>query len=139
MRNSEVKFLRIKMSQASHASNGRIYHVPLEAITSVVKSPAANDSTPATLVINYTSGGSNNVITATTSDVGTKAQLDEAIGAFETELLNAIDIANNGSKNVVRVPWSEGNMFESLIDASKLPAGMLGTESDNTKTKISHS
>ena len=137
MKNSEVKFLRIKMSN-SGASNGKIYHVPLEAITSVVKTPAANDSTPATLVINYTSGGANSVITATTSDIGTAAQLDTAIAAFENELLNAIDVANNGSKNVVKVPWSEGNMFEAQINAGNLPAGMLGTESDATKTAISH-
>ena len=138
MRNSEVKFLRIKMSNGG-ASNGRIYHVPLEAITSIVKTPAANDSTPATLVINYTTAGANETITATTSDVGTQAELNEAIGAFETELLNAIDIANNGSKNVVRVPWSEGNMFQAQIDAGNLPSGMSGTESDATKTVISHS
>ena len=130
MKNSEVKFLRLKL-QNGGASNGFIHHIPLEAITEIKKVPAADGSTSGILTIKYSAGGSNITVTTTTDTAGTQAQMNAMIDALETELIKTIELAASGSKSVVTIPFSEGNVFSS-------PVALLnaGDEGDATKLII---
>tara|TARA_B100001063_G_C16754580_1_gene552349 strand:+ start:1791 stop:2186 length:396 start_codon:yes stop_codon:yes gene_type:complete len=130
MKNSKVKFLRILM-QNGGATTGRVYHVPLESISEIKKTPAADASTPGTVIISYKPAGSNVTITATNADAGTQAQNNAVIDAIEAELINIIELAINGSKNVVTVPWSEGQCLNGTT--------LEGQEKDATKLLITPS
>jgi len=115
MKQSEVRFLRVKMSN-SGATNGNIHHVPLEAISEIKKTPAADASTAGSVTIKY-NAGSATTLTATTDTAGTQVQMNTMIDAVENELISCIEALSNGSKNIVTVPWSEGNCLAGTLNA----------------------
>jgi len=118
MKNSEVRFLRIKMQHASNADNGNIHHIPLESILEIKKAPSTGDSAVGTITIKY-NAGSAVTISCTSNDAGTQAQNNAIIDALETELINCIEALVNGSKNIVTVPWSEGNCLTGTLNAGE--------------------
>lgn len=123
MKNSEVKFLRLKM-QNSGASNNFIHHIPLEAITEIKKVPAADATTSGVLTIKYSVAGSNVTVTTQTDTAGTQAEMNAMIDALEAELIKTIELAAKGSKSVVTIPFSEGNVFSEPV--ALLNAGQEG-------------
>jgi hypothetical protein len=115
MKNSEVKFLELKLTDDS------VHYIPLGAILYWKKVPATSGNATIVLVAQASTTAISTYTITAVDDAGglttSPAEINAIIDALETDLVNAIKLLNSGSKNTIKFPGHEGATIADLVTA----------------------
>ena len=115
MKNSEVKFLELKLT------DNAVHYVPLGSILYWKKTPATSGNATIILVAQKTTSAVATYTITAVDDAGSlttsATEINAIIDALETDLVNTIKLLNSGSKNTVKFPGHQGTTIADLVAA----------------------
>lgn len=119
MKSSEVKFLKFTETSADN-----VHYYPLGSVLYWKKVLSTGDANEPTIVlVAQKSTSAVDTVTITVKDASaSQAQMNAAINALETDLVNVITQLNNGSKNIVAFPGQQGSTLSTLAAAGTIPS-----------------
>lgn len=122
MKNSEVKFLKFTETSADN-----VHYYPLGSVLYWKKVLSTGDTNEPTIVlVAQKSTSAVDTVTITVKDVSAdQAQMNAAINALETDLVNTITKLNTGSKNTVAFPGQQGVTLTNLAAAGTIPSAYV--------------